>query len=225
MPGLSTSIAHELNQPLGAILSNSEALDMYLEADPLNLSQIRETVADIRRDDLRAAEIIERLRQFMRKNEVSLQDVDLNDVVRIVDRILAPEAKLRGIAMRTALGGQALYVRGVPVHLQQAVLNLALNGMDAMRECAPGRREMTIEAAPNGNATAEVSVSDSGTGIPVDKMKSIFEPFFTTKQMGMGLGLSIVHRIIETYGGKIWAENRPTSGAVFRFTLPLAKVD
>ncbi|SDR64286.1 His Kinase A (phospho-acceptor) domain-containing protein [Rhizobiales bacterium GAS113] len=219
---LSTSIAHELNQPLGAILSNSEALDTYLEAESPDLNQIREIVGDIRRDDLRAAEIIDRVRQFAKKQEPEPQEVDLNDIVRVVDKILAPEAKLRGIELRASLGERAVPVRGVPVHLQQVILNLALNGMDAIGERPAGNREMTIEAARNGNATAEVSVSDSGTSIPADNLASIFEPFFTTKQRGMGLGLSIVRQIVETYGGRIWAENRPTGGAVFRFTLPLA---
>jgi signal transduction histidine kinase len=220
---LSGSIAHELNQPLGAILSNSEALGIYLAADPPNLSQIKDIAADIRRDDLRAAEIVGRMRHFLKKNEPEPQEVDLNEVVRVVEKILAPEARLRGIAMRAGLGEQMLLVRGVPVHLQQAVLNLVLNGMDAVGERTSGKREIMIEAARNGNATAEVAISDSGIGIPVGKLKSIFEPFFTTKQRGMGLGLSIVRQIVEAYGGRIWAENRPTGGAVFRFRLPLAK--
>jgi signal transduction histidine kinase len=220
---LSSSIAHELNQPLGSILSNSDALDTHLEADAPDLKQIQEIVADIRSADLRAAEIIKRLRQFLGKQEPQLQDVDLNDVVRVVHNILASEVKLRGITLRTRLGEQELHVRGVPIHLQQVILNLVLNGMDAVRNGVSGRREMAIEAVRNGNSTAEVAVSDSGDGIPMDKLTSIFEPFFTTKERGMGLGLSIVRRIIETYGGRIWAENRATGGAVFRFTLPLAQ--
>jgi signal transduction histidine kinase len=220
---LSISVAHELNQPLGAILSNSEALEVYLDADPPNLSQIRDIAADIRRDDLRAVEIIRRLRQFLTNQEPELENVDLNDVVRIVDKILAPEARLRGLALRTTLGEQGLTVRGVSVHLQQVILNLALNGMDAMGDPVSGKRAIAIEVARNGNSTVEVAVSDSGIGIPPDKLKSIFEPFFTTKKRGMGLGLSIVRQIVQTYGGRIWAENRPTGGAVFRFTLPLAK--
>jgi signal transduction histidine kinase len=117
----------------------------------------------------------------------------------------------------------ALPVRADQVHLEQAILNLATNAMDAMQGCTPGRRKMTVQTVLAGGSGVEVSVSDSGTGIPNDKLKGIFETFYTTKPQGTGLGLSIVRTIVENCGGKIWAENRPGGGAVIRFTLPLAK--
>jgi signal transduction histidine kinase len=118
---------------------------------------------------------------------------------------------------------RALPVRADPVHLQQVILNLALNGMDAMLNSVAGMRTMAVQTALVGDSEVEVSVSDSGTGIPRDKLKDIFETFYTTKQQGTGLGLSIARTIVETYGGRIWAENGTAGGAIFRFTLPLAE--
>jgi signal transduction histidine kinase len=128
--------------------------------------------------------------------------------------------------------GVALSVNGVPgvvrvradqIHLQQVILNLAMNGMDAMLESVPGTRKIDVQTAVIGGAEIEVSVADSGAGIPSDKLKDVFDTFYTTKQYGTGLGLSIARTIVETYGGKIWAENRTGGGAVFRFTLPLSE--
>ena len=134
-----------------------------------------------------------------------------------------PRRSSRGVVLGVSQAQAALPVRADEVHLQQVILNLAMNGMDAMLNCAPGSRRMTLETALAGEAEAEVSVADSGTGIPNDKLKDVFETFFTTKPQGTGLGLSIARTIIETYGGRIWAENQAGGGAVFRFTLPLAK--
>ncbi len=219
---LSASIAHELNQPLAAILSNTEAAELCLKTDPPHLDQVKEILADIRRDDQRAAEMIRHMRGLLRKNEFEFQEIDLNDVVGVVREILAPQATDMGVVLSADQEQRALPVRADPIHLQQVVLNLALNGIDAMLNCMPRERRMVLQTAMIGESTVEVSVSDSGIGIPADKLDSIFEPFFTTKQHGTGLGLSIAREIIETCGGKIWAENRLGGGAVFRFTLPLA---
>jgi signal transduction histidine kinase len=218
---LSASIAHELNQPLGAILSNAEAAEVMLTATPPNLALFKEILVDIRQADQRASKIIRRMRELLKKSAVDPQPVDLNDAIGSVLEILHPEAVIKDVALIDGRQHRALLVRADPVHLHQVVLNLAMNGMDAMANCAPGNRRLAFQTALNGRSDAEISVSDSGTGIPEDKLKSIFEPFFTTKQQGMGLGLSIVRTIVETYGGRIWAENRLEGGAVFRFTLPL----
>ena len=221
---LSASFAHELNQPLGAILSNAETAEALLSANPPDLEQLKEILADIRRDDQRAADIIDHLRGLLRrKNDAELQEFDLNEVVRDAARLLGPEATTRGVVLGVSQAQATLPVRADEVHLQQVVLNLAMNGMDAMLSCAPGSRNIRLETALVGEAEAEVSVSDSGTGIPSGKLKEIFETFYTTKPQGTGLGLSIARTIIETYGGRIWAENRTGGGAVFRFTLPLTK--
>jgi PAS domain S-box-containing protein len=221
---LSTSFAHELNQPLGAILSNAEAAEVLLTANPLNVAQLKETIADIRRDDERAAEIIKQLGGLLKKGgEIELQEFDLNDAVGCALHFLDHEAETRGVVPGLNQAQAALPVRANVVQLQQVILNLAVNAMDAMACRDPGSRRLTLETALAGDADAEVSVSDSGTGIPPDKLERIFDTFVTTKPQGTGLGLSIARTIIETYGGKIWAENRLEGGAVFRFTLPLAR--
>ena len=220
---LSASIAHELNQPLAAILSNAEAAELCLERDPPNLDLVKEILADIRRDDQRAANVISHMRGLLRKNEVKWQKTDVNDVVRVVRDIVGRQAIDLGVTLSTDQEQRTLPVLADPVHLQQVVLNLALNGFDAMLNRAPGERRMVLRTARVGKSTVEVSVLDSGTGIPTDKLECIFEPFFTTKGHGTGLGLSVARSIIETYGGRIWAENQSGGGAVVRFNLPLAR--
>jgi signal transduction histidine kinase len=220
---LSTSFAHELNQPLGAILSNAEAAELLLAASPPDLGQVKEILADIRQADQRATEIITHLRRLLKKSDIELQNFDLNDTIADTVHILEPEATKRGVALSSSRGQAALPVRADPVHLQQVLVNLAANGMDAMLSSLPDKRRLEFRTALSQGAEVEVSVSDSGTGIPADKLKAIFEAFYTTKQQGTGLGLSIARTIIETYGGRIWAENRAGGGAVFRFTLPLAE--
>jgi signal transduction histidine kinase len=218
---LSASIAHELNQPLAAIQSYAEAADLYLKADPPNLSRVEQILANIRQDNQRAAEIISHLRGLLKKRSMlELQEFDLNSVVRDALHILEPEALKRGLALSAEQAGASLPVRADPIHLQQVILNLAANGMDAMQ--SPGGK-MSIQTELIGENAVEVSVADSGTGIPNDKLGEVFDTFYTTKPQGTGLGLSIARTIIETYGGRIWAENGVGAGAVFRFTLPLSR--
>jgi signal transduction histidine kinase len=221
---LSASIAHELNQPLGAILSNAEAAELLLAANPPDLGQVREILSDIRDADQRAAEIIQHLRKLLKRtNDIDLQEFDLNDAISEAIHILSPEAMKRGVVLSTNGVQRSLPVRADQVHLQQVVLNLASNGMDAMTNSVPGTRTMSIQTALTEASEVEVSVVDSGSGIPQEKLKDVFDTFYTTKQEGTGLGLSIARTIVETYGGKIWAENRSGGGAVFRFTLPLSE--
>jgi signal transduction histidine kinase len=137
--------------------------------------------------------------------------------------VLSPEAKKRNVTLRAIGIQQPLPVRADRIHLQQVILNLATNGMDAMANIPPDARQMTIQTALQGQSTVEASVGDSGTGIPEQKLGDIFDTFYTTKVQGTGLGLSIARTIVENYGGKIWAENRVGGGAVFRFTLPLIR--
>jgi signal transduction histidine kinase len=221
---LSASVAHELTQPLGAIQSYAEAAEIYLKADPPNVGCIEAILTSIRRDDERAMDIIRRLRGLFRKStEIELQDLDLNDAIQAALDILAPEATKRGVELSVDQSQAALPVHADHTQLEQVILNLALNGMDAVQSCAAGKRTIAIQSAFVGNSKVEVLVSDSGTGIADDKLAGIFEPFYTTKPQGTGLGLSISRAIVEAFGGKIWAENRPGGGATFRFTLPMAK--
>ena len=220
---LSASLGHELNQPLGAVLSNAEAAELLLNADPPDVEKVKAILADIRRDDQRAADVIMRLRALMKKGEPEPQLIDVNEVVRIITDILGAEAASRGVMLSADLDRRPLPARADAVHLQQVVLNLALNGMDAMLSSPTARRHMIVTTTLADASTIRVAVSDSGTGIPPDKLKGIFAPFYTTKRQGMGLGLSIARSIIEQSGGKIWAENRPDGGALFIFTLPVVK--
>jgi signal transduction histidine kinase len=221
---LSASVAHELNQPLAAILSYAEAAQIYLKADPPNIERAQEVLANLCQDDHRAAAIINHVRQLLRKgDDAAWQEFDFNDVVREALEILRPEAIKRDLRISVSHVRAPLLVRADPIHLQQVILNLAMNGMDAMQDCPPDGRNMSIQTALNGGSILEVSVADTGPGVAPDKLHAIFETFYTTKQAGTGLGLSICRTIIETYGGKIWAENRSPNGSVFRFTLPLAK--
>lgn len=220
---MSSSIAHELNQPLGAILNNVGAAEVLLAKSPPDIDQLREILADIRKDDERAGEIIEHLRGFLRTDERSLGEVSINRAIADVLHIVEPEAAKRGIAIDYDHAPQELSVRADHVHLQQVLLNLALNGMDAMRDATTPSRRMVFQASQVSDAKVEVAVLDSGTGIPEHRLTEIFDSFVTTKQHGTGLGLSIARTIVEMYGGKIWAENRQHGGAAFRFVLPVVR--
>jgi signal transduction histidine kinase len=218
---LSSSIAHELNQPLGAILSNTEAAQMLLKAHPLDMAQLGEILSDIVRDEQRASEIISGLRNLLNnRTEADLQTLDLNDTVRDVVKIVSPEVTRRGVILRTILAPEPLRVRCDPIHLQQVIINLVMNGVDAMEEVAKPHN-LTIRTNLADTDEVEARISDSGPGIPNDKLVSIFNPFVTTKPQGTGLGLPIARTILESYGGELWAENR-TGGAVFSFRLPVA---
>jgi signal transduction histidine kinase len=221
---LSASVAHELNQPLAAIQSYAEAAELYLKAAPPNIERVTEILADIRNDDQRAADIINHFRGLLKKSEaLEMRELDVNDVVRSTLRIIDSEALKRGVSLSASHADGSLPVLADQVHLEQVILNLAVNGMDAMQDCTAGTGKMSIETALVSDLEVEVSVADSGTGIPADKLNTIFDTFYTTKRLGTGLGLSIARTIVETYGGRIWAENRPGGGAAFRFTLPLSK--
>ena len=221
---MSASIAHELTQPLQSILTDAETAAILLAENPIDRDQLREIITDIHKSDERAADIIAHMRLLLKKRGEVVQELNLNDAIREVLNIMAPEARKKGILVSDDQVQGVLHVRADRVHLEQVLMNLVTNAIDAMKDCAPGAGKLTLQTALVGDSQVEVSVSDTGTGIPDDKLKGVFETFYTTKQQGTGLGLSIVRTILETYGGKIWAENRNGGGgAVFRFTIPLAK--
>jgi len=220
---MSASIAHELNQPLGAILANSQTAQLLLKSERVDLDLLKEILTDIERDDKRAADIISHLRALLKKkSETELKTFDLNDTIQSAIEIIEPDARKRAVSITSKRENRTLPVHADHVHLQQVIMNLAMNGMDAMQNVLASDRTIAIQTALAGESKVEVSISDTGTGIPNDKLNDVFETFFTTKPQGTGLGLSITRTIIETYGGRIWAENRPSGGAIFRFTLPLA---
>jgi signal transduction histidine kinase len=219
---LSSSITHELNQPLGAILSNTEAAQVLLKANPPDIAQLGEILSDIVRDEQRASDIISGLRNLLNnRTESDLRTFDLNDSVREIVKIVSPEITRRGVNLRTILAPEPLRVRCDPIHLQQVLMNLVMNSVDAMEGVA-SPHNLTIRTALVDADDVEARISDSGPGIPNDKLASIFDAFVTTKPQGTGLGLPIARTILESYGGELWAENR-SRGAVFSFKLPLAK--
>ena len=219
---LSSSIAHELNQPLGAILNNAETVKLMLDAQSPDLDEIRVIVDEILRDDKRASDVIDRLRSLLTRKPFELRNIDLNLTVAEGLALLSTTARERGVDLTQALAPTALEVRGDPIELQQVLLNLIMNSMDAMSDTNGGPREIVVRTERIGDA-AEVSVSDSGGGIPPDKIGNVFDPFFTTKQNGMGMGLSIARTIIDAHGGHIQAENRRGGGSAFCFSLPLLR--
>jgi signal transduction histidine kinase len=218
---LSSSIAHELNQPLGSILTNAETAELILGSPSPDLSEIREILADIRRDDLRASEVIHRMRSLLRRTPFETRDIDLNDTMREVFELLSAQASARDIALYLQASPEALHVKGDPVQLQQVILNLIVNGMDAIG-ATPDGRTVIGRTEMKGGSSAIISISDSGPGIPQDKLNEVFDPFFTTKKQGMGIGLSIARTIVQAHKGQIWAENQAGGGAVFRLSLPLS---
>lgn len=219
---ISASIAHELNQPLSAILNNAEAAELLLQTKELDRNQINEILTDIRRDDQRAVDIIKHLRMLLKQSELVPQDVDLKEVLADTLAIIRPHAAERNVVVRAEPPPASLFVRADPIHIQQVLLNLAMNAIDAMANTPVAERLLRVRINRE-DAEAAVSLEDAGIGIPTDKLESIFEPFVTTKQQGTGLGLSIARTIINTYGGRLWAENGSKHGAIFHFTLPLSR--
>lgn len=220
MGELAASVAHELNQPLGAILANAEAAELFLQHNPPALSELRATLADIRKDDERASEVIRRMRALLRKHELDLQPIEINSLVEEVLQLVSGEAALRQVVLAADLQPFRPKISGDRVHLQQVLLNLILNGMDAMNGQPTGRRQISVRSRVDDDGLVELAVEDSGHGIEPDKMPRLFEPFYTTKPNGMGMGLSIARTIIKAHNGRIWAENNPAGGSIFRIMLP-----
>ena len=222
---LSGSIAHELSLPLSAILSNAQAAQRVLAHGGADLAEVREILNDIVSEDQRAGEVIQRLRQWLKKGEVQQHSLRINEVVEDVLKLIHGDLVNQHVTVDVELGRNLPFVTGDPVQLQQVLLNLVVNACDAMTDCdAPTRRLLIRTGIENGSAVI-VSVTDQGWRIPEEKMEQIFEPFFTTKEKGMGLGLSVCRTIITAHRGKLWATNNADRGATFHFSLPIGKSD
>jgi signal transduction histidine kinase len=219
---LTASIAHEINQPLGAILTNAEAADAILKSSSPDIAELKEIVKDILQDDRRASEVIRRMRSLLKKAPFELKNFDLNDVVHETIGVIFSPAGGRKVELTSLITQNALPILGDRIQLQQVILNLVVNGIDAMKDTPSENRIITIRTS-RVEKFAELSVSDRGPGIPEDKLKEVFEPFFTSKAEGMGMGLSIARSIIEAHHGLIWAKNRDHGGASFRIRLPLVQ--
>jgi len=218
---LTGAIAHEINQPLGAILSNADAADLMLDSGVDRRGELRAILADIRRDDLRASEVIRRLRELLGKQKFERKEFDLNGVVGELEAIMRTEAKRRGVALEIRRAPETLAIIGDRVQIQQVLINLVLNAMDAVAEESEDRRTVVVSAA-KGEGGAVLAVRDRGKGVAPEHEARLFESFFSTKPNGMGLGLSITRTIVEAHGGSIRVDSTPDEGTVFEVHLPLA---
>jgi signal transduction histidine kinase len=225
MGQLASGLAHEINQPLASILRNAEAAELFLQHPSPDLDEIRAILSDIRLDDERAGHVIDRMRGQLRRQTPDTDRLDVDALVRDVVALVRIDAATRQVKLDVDLPAALPPVRGDRVQIQQVLLNLILNGMDALHGTRQEDRRVSVTVRADVVAAApiiEIAVGDTGHGIPAEKLELIFDPFFTTKPNGMGIGLAVSRTIIEAHNGRLWAENRIGGGAAFRFTLPIA---
>jgi PAS domain S-box-containing protein len=222
MGQLASALAHEINQPLGAILRNAEAAELFMQSEAPDLDEIRAILADIRKDDERAGNVIVKMRGLLKRHELDARPLELGEIVGDVASLLRMDAVARKVKLDMEVPVDLPLVRGDRVHLQQVLLNLILNGMDALDGSSREDRRISMSARFDGVQWVEIAVKDTGGGIPAELLPHVFASFFTTKSNGMGMGLSIARTIIEAHGGRLWAANNDGAGATFRFTLPIA---
>jgi len=218
------SLAHELNQPLAAMLSNAQAAQRFMAANPPDLDEVCDILDDLVNDNQRASAVIQRLRALVRKEHGEFGPVDIFRVVDDVVQLVHADSVSRSVHVIVDSPGQDTFVQGDQIQLQQVVLNLLLNAFDAVASLTANERRVSIGVTANGKAW-EVWVSDQGCGLAGEILTEVFEPFFSTKRTGTGLGLSISRSIVEVHGGRLWAENNPDRGATFRFTIPASQAN
>ncbi len=217
---LTASLAHEINQPLTAIMSNAQAARRYLNAPAPDMAEIKEILDDIAQEDARAGEVIQRVRMLLKKSKVEMEPVDLNSIFREVAGLLHSDAVMRDVNLCLELDPLLPGVRGDGIQLQQVAMNLMMNAFDALDHRPRGGRRLLIQTRRQGGQVL-ACVADNGKGIAAADAEKLFEPFFTTKPQGLGMGLSICRSIIQRHSGHIWAEENPGGGAAFIFVLPV----
>jgi signal transduction histidine kinase len=217
---LAASIAHEVNQPLAGVVSNASASLRWLAGEVPNVEEVREGLQRIVRDGKRAGEVIARIRALTRRAEMPREKLDLNNTIREVLVLVGDEAKRKSVIIRTRFAEDLSTVSGDRVQLQQVVLNLVMNGMEAMSSVGGRARELLITTRNVDADRVQASVEDSGIGIDPQKLDKIFDSFYTTKPSGMGMGLSISRSILQAHGGRLWATAKDGLGTTFHFTLP-----
>jgi signal transduction histidine kinase len=218
---LSSSLAHELNQPLGAILRNAEAAELFLEEPEADLKEIRAILEDIRKDTHRAGSVIDGIRALLRRQPLERTPIDVTDLVEGVFSLVRQDAQARGVVLNVESRDRAR-VLGTAVQLQQVLLNLVLNGMEAMDGTPFERRDLTVRVGTAEPGWVEIAVRDRGAGILPETLPRVFDNFFTTKVGGMGMGLAICRRLVEAHGGRIAAHNESDGGTTVRILLPAA---
>ena len=219
MGELAASIAHEINQPLAAIVNNGSACLRWLAGDPPNLDEARETARGIICDGTRAGEVITRIRALLRKTETQKVRLDINQIIQEVVLLTRNEAVRNGVALRMELAADLPPVLGDRVQLQQIILNLVINGVEAMASVTDRPRELLISSRQHEADQVLVAVEDSGVGIDRENLEKIFDAFYTTKSQGLGMGLAISRSIVEDHGGRLWAVPNDGPGTTFQFTL------
>jgi PAS domain S-box-containing protein len=217
---LSGALAHELNQPLTAILSNAQVGQRLLQRTPVDLHELAEILQDIVDEDRRAGQVIQRLRTLLKKGDSQLQPLDLNEVVREVLDLDHSDLVARNVGITTRIAPTPLPVHGDRVQLQQVLLNLILNACEAMSANEPSARQLTVVTGREGNGSFEVSIADRGGGVEAGRADALFQPFFTTKEQGLGLGLTICRSIVLAHNGDLWVTNNADGGATFHMSLP-----
>ncbi len=220
MGQLTASIAHEVKQPIGAAAANAAAALRWLGARPPNVDEATQALERIVNDAMRAGDIIGRIRDLIKKAPPRKDSVDINEAVREVIALTRGEAGKYGISVRTVLGEHLPRVRGDRVQLQQVMLNLIVNAIEAMSATSEGPRALLVSTTTDSSEGLSIAVSDSGPGLPADGINRVFDPFYTTKLGGLGMGLSICRSIIDAHGGQLLAKPNMPHGTVFQFTLP-----
>ena len=223
MGQLTASVAHEVSQPIAATLMNAQAALRWLAARPPNLNEVRQILGQITNDSKRAGDVIGRIRALIKKAPPRTESLEINEVILEVIALTRGEAMQHGVSVRTQLAAGLPFVEADRVQLQQVILNLTINAVEAMRDASEGARELLIATCADASNGVRVSLCDSGPGLDPLSLERPFDAFYTTKSSGLGMGLSICRSIIEAHGGRIWASANEPRGAVFHFTLPLER--
>jgi signal transduction histidine kinase len=219
MGELTASIAHEINQPLAAVVTNANALLRWLDREPPNLDEVREAARRIIRDGKRGSEVITRIRALLKKEDAVRSSLSINEAVG--DILALTRSEMDGIALEVNLDPDIPTVPADRVLIQQVLLNLILNAIDAMGSVSDRPPKLHLSTRRNTDGMVEITVCDAGIGLPPDRIEKVFDTFFTTKANGLGMGLAICRSIIEQHGGRLWAEANEDYGATFRFALPV----
>jgi signal transduction histidine kinase len=214
---LTASLAHEIKQPIGAAVTNAEVCVRLLDRSQPDIAEARESALEMTKDARRAADIVDRVRSLFQKSSSELEVVDVNEIIKEMVVMLQNEANRRSVAMRIDLAEELPKLTADRIQLQQVLMNLMLNGIEAMRD-ASGELRIKSQVAEDGQLL--ISVTDTGVGLPAENVDKIFDAFFTTKPQGTGLGLAITRSIVKSHGGRIWASANSGRGATFSFTLP-----
>jgi PAS domain S-box-containing protein len=222
MGELSASMAHELNQPLTAILTNAQAAQRFMASGKADMNEFREILKDIAHDTTRARDVIRHLRALVKKSESDFTHLDIGETIREVVGFLHGDRVARNVRVVLELATGLPPVCGDRIQLQQVMINLLLNAFDALTNTPVPERSVVVATVLDSSQLIHITVRDNGTGIPADKLHALFEPFYTTKSEGMGMGLTVSRSIIEAHRGRIWAENNSEGGATFHITLPVA---